>query len=432
MKTIKIPKIASRQGIGFIGTIGSGKTQGMMQLFDSYINSKKVIVDVKGDYTSIYQKAEDKIFCPLDQRTIKWNIFNDIETYEDIANVALSLIPENPKVQDPYFDNAARAVLAGILIGLSKTYKPNNKLLWETISSPDAIFEIMKNDEEAKQKMHTYLGEDPNDKRVGSIISSISAMAGRAIEAISDIDGDFSFKKWANNINDKSSVFLIADPKYLDILLPTYKTIIEIISSEILSMPDNEHRVDGEQNEIFFWLDEFPRFRKLQKIVDLMTLGRSKGGKVVWAAQTDKQLEKEYGKEGAIEILDSTNTLFIYRTTVAKDFEEYLGKQEVLEYSENRSFGPHPYRDGGTYGKQKKTKPLVLSSNIQTLKDLEFYLRTMGSDTTKAKLLRIDRKPIHQKFIPNIKKIQKSSNFNKNLVKLTPADDEKIDFEEFL
>lgn len=56
----------------------------------------------------------------------------------------------------------------------------------------------------------------------------------------------------------------------------------------------------------------------------------------------------------------------------------------------------------------------------------------MGSDTTKAKLLRIDRKPIHQKFIPNIKKIQKSSNFNKNLVKLTPADGEKIDFEEFL
>lgn len=65
MKTIKIPKIASRQGIGFIGIIGSGKTQGMMQLFDSYINSKKVIVDVKGDYTSIYQKAEDKFFVHL-------------------------------------------------------------------------------------------------------------------------------------------------------------------------------------------------------------------------------------------------------------------------------------------------------------------------------------------------------------------------------
>jgi len=432
MNTIKIPKVASKQGIGFVGTIGSGKTQGMMQLFDAYISSKKIIVDVKGDYTSIYKNDDDKIFCPVDQRTIGWNIFNDLETYEDVANIALSLIPENPNQNDKYFDNGARTVLEGVLIGLSKVYKPTNKLLWETISSKDAIYEIMENDEETKRKLHNYLGENGTSERVDSIISSVSSGIGRAIEAISEMDGDFSFKKWANNINDKSSIFLIADPKYLDILLPTYKTIIEVVSSELLSMPDNEHRPNGEQNEIFFWLDEFPRFKKLQKIVDLMTLGRSKGGKVVWAAQTDKQLEKEYGKEGAIEILDSTNTLFIYRTTVAKDFEEYLGKQEVLEYSENRSFGPHPYRDGGSYGKQKKTKPLVLSSNIQTLKDLEFYLRTMGSDTTKAKLLRIEREPIHPKFVPNIRKIQKFGASSKNLRKLSDNDNEKIDFEEFL
>ncbi|MBD3839430.1 MAG: type IV secretion system DNA-binding domain-containing protein [Epsilonproteobacteria bacterium] len=110
--SIKIPKIATRQHIGFIGTTGSGKTQGMMQIFEAFFHSKKIIIDVKGDYTSTLKKEDDLIFCPLDERTVKWNIFNDIETYQDIANIALSLIPENPKQSDQYFDRAARSLKA--------------------------------------------------------------------------------------------------------------------------------------------------------------------------------------------------------------------------------------------------------------------------------------------------------------------------------
>lgn len=48
--TVKIPKVATKQHIGFIGTTGSGKTQGMMQIFEAFMHSKKIIIDVKGDY----------------------------------------------------------------------------------------------------------------------------------------------------------------------------------------------------------------------------------------------------------------------------------------------------------------------------------------------------------------------------------------------
>lgn len=423
--SIKIPKIATRQHIGFIGTTGSGKTQGMMQIFEAFFHSKKIIIDVKGDYTSTLKKEDDLIFCPLDERTVKWNIFNDIETYQDIANIALSLIPENPKQSDQYFDRAARSVLEGVLIGLSKMPKPNNKMVWETITSPQGIVEIMKIDDEAKQKMEAHI-DDGLDKQTRGIIGTILANAGGALEALASMDGDFSFKKWTQDEMNKQSIFLLGEERILDSMLPLYRLVVEIVAGELLSMPDDENR------ELFFWLDELPRLKKLQKVIDLMTLARSKGGKVVYSVQTLKQLEEQYKREGMFTILDTTNTKFIYRTSDAQDLEKILGQQEVLEYTESRSWGPHDMRDGGGHTKPKKIKYVVLAAEIQDLKPLEFYVKSIAPYITKARLEYIGRDPKYPKFIPNIRKIKKAGDFHKNLVKLTPADDEKIDFDEFL
>lgn len=423
--SIKIPKIATRQHIGFIGTTGSGKTQGMMQVFEAFFHSKKIIIDVKGDYTSTQKKEDDLIFCPLDERTIKWNIFNDIETYQDVANIALSLIPENPKVSDQYFDRAARSVLEGVLIGLSKMPKPNNKMVWETITSPQGIIEIMKADEEAKQKMEAHI-DDGLDKQTRGIIGTILANAGGALESLANMDGDFSFKKWTQDEMNKQSIFLLGEERILDSMLPLYRLVVEIVAGELLSMSDDENR------ELFFWLDELPRLKKLQKVIDLMTLARSKGGKVVYSVQTLKQLEEQYKNEGMVTILDTTNTKFIYRTSDAQYLEKLLGEQYVLEYSESRSWGPHDMRDGGGHTKAKKKKSIALASEIQNLRPLEFYLQSIAPYVTKALLKYTSREQKYPKFVPNIRKIKKAGDFHKNLVKLTPADAEKIDFEAFL
>ncbi|MDX1808948.1 MAG: type IV secretion system DNA-binding domain-containing protein [Sulfurospirillaceae bacterium] len=423
--SIIIPKVATRQHIGFIGTTGSGKTQGMMQIFEAFFHSKKIIIDVKGDYVSTFKKEDDLIFCPLDERTIKWNIFNDIETYQDVANIALSLIPENPKVSDQYFDRAARSVLEGVLIGLSKMQKPSNKMIWETITSPKNIIEIMKTDDEAKQKMEAHI-DDGLDKQTRGIIGTILANAGGALEALANMDGDFSFKKWTQNEINKKSIFLLGEERILDSMLPLYRLVVEIVAGELLSMLDDENR------ELFFWLDELPRLKKLHKVIDLMTLARSKGGKVVYSVQTIKQLEEQYKREGMVTILDTTNTKFIYRTSDAQDLEKILGQQEVLEYTESRSWGPNDMRDGGGHTKPKKIKYVVLASEIQNLRPLEFYVKSIAPYVTKARLEYIGRDPKCLKFVPNIRKIKKAGDFYKNLVKLTPVNSEKIDFEEFL
>jgi type IV secretory pathway TraG/TraD family ATPase VirD4 len=157
-------------------------------------------------------------------------------------------------------------------------------------------------------------------------------------------------------------------------------------------------------------LDVLPKLKKVRKVIDLMTLARSKGGRVIYSIQTLKQLSEVYGKEGMYTILDTSNTLFIFKTTDANELENILGKQEVLEYSESRTWGPHDMRDGGSHSKQKKTKPLVLASDIQRLKNGEFYIKSIAPDITKAKLKWIfNREEKYPMFVPDIEQIQKRS-----------------------
>ena len=404
--TLKFPKNATRQHIGYIGTVGAGKTQGMMQLFDNFKNSKKILIDVKGDYTSTMQQEDDLIFCPYDKRSLGWNIFNDIKTILDIDNIVAALIPENQKVNDPYFDNAARSVLKGILIYLSKEEGADNASLWDVVTSPELIIHIVKNDKEACSYMELHIGkEEELDKQAKSVLGTMIAHIGVTLEALAKIDGDFSFKEWTKSTQDKRSIFLLGEESVLTSLLPLYRVAVEIVASELLSMPDD---TTGKR-ELFFWLDELPKLKKVSKVIDLMTLARSKGGRVIYSIQTLKQLSEVYGKEGMYTILDTTNTLFIFRTTDANELENILGKQEVLEYSESRTWGPHDMRDGGSHSKQKKTKPLVLASDIQRLENLEFYIKSIAPDITKAKLQYIGREEKNPKFVPNIEQIQKRS-----------------------
>lgn len=410
MSNIKLPKSITRQHVGFIGTPGSGKTQGMMQLFENLGDAKKIIVDIKGDYTSMLKKDTDLIFCPPDKRTLGWNIFNDIKTYQDIANIALSLIPENPSASDQYFDIAARSVIEGILIALSKRSKPTNQMLWDTITSPKSIMKIMKDDRESRQKMEAHLGEDEGDKQTRGVIGTILSNAGGALEALAQMDGTFSFKEWTTNEDNKQSIFLICEENILDSMLPLYRVVIEIVAGELLSMPDDQEK----ERELYFWLDEFQRLKKLRKVIDLMTLARSKGGRVIYSVHTLMQLKEHYKEEGMSTILNTTNTLFIYRTLGAQDLEKLLGQQEAMEYSETRTWGPHDMRDGGSHTKQKKTKFLVLASEIQRLENLEFYLKSIAPDITKAKLRYIKREIKNPKFVPNLRVINKVFDFNSN------------------
>lgn len=396
-----IPRAATKQHIGFIGTIGAGKTQGMMQLYDAIDDQKKIVIDIKGDYTSTYKKDGDLILCPFDARSIGWNIFNDIENYQDVQNIAASLVPETPGAKVPYYDNAARNIVEAVMLYLVKNKsKPTNADLWEYLTDIMALTSILS-DIECKRLVDAYM-DTSNQKSIRELMGTIVAKREiRALEALADIDGDFSLKAWVRNDERKETIFLLASDNIVNSVLPLYRVIVELAASELLSLPDDSGR------EIYFFLDELPKLRRMQKVIDLMTLARSKGGRVIYSIQTVAQLQEAYGKEGATTMLDTTNTYFIYRTSDAKPLEEYLGSQEVWEYSEGTSFGANEISDRIMASKQKKEKALVLASEIQRLENLQCYVKSIGADITKVHLSYKSRPLKNEMFVSKIKEIRK-------------------------
>jgi len=207
-----------------------------------------------------------------------------------------------------------------------------------------------------------YYINTQDQKHSREVLSTVlSKNSVKSIKLLANMGGDFSFKKWIEDDNIKNHIFMLSNPEIIDLVMPIYRVTIELMASKLLAIDDNNDR------EIYFWLDESPRLKKLKKIIDVFTLARSKGGRIVYSFQEFGDLENVYRKELAKVIISNTNTLFLFRTINAEYFENLLGKQEVLEYSESRSMGGADMADRIQASKQKKLKPLVLASEIQRL-----------------------------------------------------------------
>jgi type IV secretory pathway TraG/TraD family ATPase VirD4 len=59
----------------------------------------------------------------------------------------------------------------------------------------------------------------------------------------------------------------------------------------------------------------------------------------------------------------------------AKKFAEMMGEQEIMEGSENVSYGAHEVRDGVSITHHKKFKPLVRHCDLNELPPLKAYVK---------------------------------------------------------
>ena len=107
----------------FLGSIGTGKTNGILQLvmqLRETMSQKDVmlIFDTKGDFYNTFYQPGDIVISNDDKATGPagadyWNIFNEIEQNEsmeeNIIEIARSLFYDRTQISSqPFFPNAAR------------------------------------------------------------------------------------------------------------------------------------------------------------------------------------------------------------------------------------------------------------------------------------------------------------------------------------
>lgn len=141
-------------------------------------------------------------------------------------------------------------------------------------------------------------------------------------------------------------------------------------------LPENKER------RIWFIIDELASLQNLPRLQTGLAEARKYGGCILVGFQSKPQLDVIYGREMNEAMLDLFNTKIFFRSTEPSTqnwISKVLGEKEEEEATENISYGANTIRDGVSVGRQKRTKPLIMATEVSQLKDLECYVKLPGN-----------------------------------------------------
>jgi hypothetical protein len=350
------------------GATGSGKTITLRLLMQSVLTKigkgqdcRALVYDAKQDITSILAGMD--LQCPVvtlnpfDKRSAAWDMARDITGPATAQQVASILIPENRHESQPFFSDAARHLLTGVLITFIKS-APEKWTLRDVVLA-------MRNKDRLKQVLSTLpdtsdlLEYFTNDNTAQNILSTLQSRMQRyefIAAAWDKASKKISLRDW---IDGEFILILGNDEATRTALDAINQVIFKRLTELILALPESATR----RNWIF--LDEVREAGELDGLGRLLTKGRSKGACVVLGFQDIDGLRDVYGTEVANEIAGLCSNKAILRTdspSTAEWASKLFGEREVLETrqssSESKGKNSQPGRivSGSNSGKSSSTQ----------------------------------------------------------------------------
>ena len=393
---VYLPRPDEIKGTFLGGKPGSGKTNAFNQIITTVRKRKQrmIIHCYKGDYVEKFYDPKDGIlFNPLDQRSVGWCLFNDCKSVMDIEAFAGYLIPDAAPGSDPFWNNAARDVMVGILRYCYINNKRTNKDIWETCIIPNDILYDMLKVTKGGERGAKHI-EDTSSKTAASIMSNLMQYV-KVFEYMVHMKGDFSITQWVKNKKGSGIIFVTNYERLKLTLNPMISLFIQTAGSVLLSEPDDL------ENRLFFFLDEFGRLQNLSAIESLMVASRSKGGSVFIGVQDIGQIDKVYKKETRATILNSAANRIIFNCKdhdTAKFFSTDIGKTEYYESMESQSLAMED-SDKLNTSRQRRREDLVTPEDIQALPDLTCFVSIGHHDIAYTKFKYKKYPKISESFI---------------------------------
>ncbi len=365
---VKLPVSEENKQTFIVGKPGSGKTNAFNQIIEKVRARKQkcIIHDYKGDYVEKFYNPDDGIlFNPLDTRSLGWCLFNDCKSVMDIEGFAGALIPEAVPGTDPFWNNAARDVMVGILRYCYANGKTTNRDIWETSILPnDHLYNLLRRTIGGERGAKHI--EDTSSKTAASIMSNLMQYV-KVFEYMAPMQGNFSITSWVEDKNSSGMIFITNYAKLQHTLNPIISLFIQTVGNVLLSQTDDLN------NRLFFFLDEFGQLQNMATIQNLMTASRSKDGAVFIGVQDIGQIDKIYKKETRTSILNSASNRIIFNCKdhdTAKFFSCDIGEIEYWEAMESQSLAMNS-QDRISTSKQRRKEFLVSPEDIQALANLE-------------------------------------------------------------
>jgi len=360
-------------------------------------NEKCIVYDVKGEFLSKHATKNDYIFYPFDSRSVFWSFFNEIHATPDFDVVSRIIFSHEKETNaDPFWNNAAKDVFVAGLRYLHKEGTTTNADIWKFFSQGvEDIARAVKTlplEFTGALKHIQHTGGGPAASVVSTLTEKISWF-----QYITDMDGDFSFRRFVRDSGGKN-LYLLNVKNYAAAFRPLMTFVFDVLIRETLSLPDTNNK---ENRRIWFCIDEIGSLNQISVLFDLLTVARSKGGCLIVANQDLGKIEDIYGRANRRTFYNNFNTDFILRLNdpdTAEFISRSIGEREIIKKSESRSMSPRDMGDRATVSDQDKTEKVMLPSEFMHIPDFHAIVKMSSFGISEVDIPRKFYKEKHEPF----------------------------------
>lgn len=318
---VKAPASFSDAHTVLLGATKAGKTLILRTLLPSVLSengslqSRAIFYDPKNELLPILAAMVSReqliILNPGDARCASWDIAKDIQNIDDAYNYAHIFIPPDAaKNENPFFTEAAHALVAMAMMALH--YQSPGRWtfadLHNVLRTLDRLKRVLATFPEGRETFSRYFSGAPEQE--GGIIATLDAKFLAPYDSIARIwsrsSRSLSVAEW---LSGRSIIVLGYDANRLA-ADRINRAILNRIVAMTAARPDNPHE-GGDLTWMF--LDEAGFIGSIEKVREAATFGRSKGIRLVLAAQDLAGMHLGWGKERTDSILGACGNVAVLR-----------------------------------------------------------------------------------------------------------------------
>jgi type IV secretory pathway TraG/TraD family ATPase VirD4 len=362
-----------------IGTTGTGKSTAIREILASALarGDRAVVADPDGGYLQRFYRPErgDLVLNPFDARSVKWDLFSEIDNGYDVEQLARSLVPDDDG-QDRSWRGYARTFFTAVTRQAHEA----------GIRDVDELYRLLVVAESTELRglvrgtpAQPFL--DEHNSRMFDSIRSVTSSAVAALEYFGRQRAPaFSVRKWIAN-KAPGVLFIPYKANQIAALRSTISAWMRLAIFESMER-DEEGREGGDSDSrLWFIVDELDALGAIDGLKDALARLRKFGGRCVLGFQSIAQVSSTYGQGAAHTIVENCGNTLILRCSAsegggtARFASQLIGEREVTHTTVSRSRRVTEIAGSVSHTEHLKVEPAILPSQIEQLPDLAGYLK---------------------------------------------------------
>jgi type IV secretory pathway TraG/TraD family ATPase VirD4 len=363
-----------------IGTTGTGKSTAIQEIMTSALSrgDRAVIADPDAGYLQRFYRPErgDVVLNPFDRRSVKWDLFAEIQNVYDVDQLARSLIPDH-EGQDRSWRGYARTFFTAVTrqaheAGITDVNELYRLLL---VADTGELRGLVRG-----TPAQPFL--DEHNSRMFDSIRSVTSSAVGALEYVGKQQAPgFSVREWVRE-KTPGVLFIPYKAGQIAALRSTISAWMRLAIFEAMDQDElRDDRSRDPNGRLWFVVDELDALGQIDGLKDALARLRKFGGRCVLGFQSIAQVSNTYGQGDAHTIVENCGNTLILRCSAsegggtARFASQLIGQREVTRTAVSRSRRLTELFGSVTHSEHLSVEPAVLPAQVEQLPDLAGYLK---------------------------------------------------------